>query len=277
MASKKVLQNRINKFIEKMALDPVIYPHLEIVDDNLDKEDDPSIWVRSDYQTIVVATLSDAGDVGIRTANMRKGAGSKKDFDKKIEALEILRKYVKKKYKGYDFVVKESLDNIKVTAIDKIFTLTVDSKSKEIIIKERARRGTKTKDAAAEPKPAGEPKAITKPAKDPQPKEPAGKEPVVEETIAETPKKTFELKSSKRVDPEDIVMAEDFNKPKEYPFLPEGTIIRNICNDKKYKVIHDSGNVIEVFDSQHGYLIMARADVKVVQKKEGNEHDQNDI
>ncbi len=186
MASKKVLQNRINKFIEKMALDPVIYPHLEIVDDNLDKEDDSNICVRSDYQVIVVAILSDAGDVGIRTANMRKGAGSKKDFDKKIEALEILRKYVKKKYKGADFVIKESLDNIKVTAIDKIFTLTVDPKSKEVITKERARRGAKTKDTAAERKPADEPKAITKPVKDPRPKESAGKEPAAEETVVKS-------------------------------------------------------------------------------------------
>ena len=52
---------------------------------------------------------------------------------------------------------------------------------------------------------------------------------------------------------------------KEYDMLHEGAVVRNIYNNKDYKVVKPSStNMVEVFDTEHGYLTMARADVKVM-------------
>jgi len=42
----------------------------------------------------------------------------------------------------------------------------------------------------------------------------------------------------------------------------DGTIVINICNNKEYTVKNDGGDLIEVFDKDRGYLIMARSDLK---------------
>ena len=42
----------------------------------------------------------------------------------------------------------------------------------------------------------------------------------------------------------------------------DGTIVINICNNKEYTVKNDGGDLIEVFDKERGYLIMARSDLK---------------
>ena len=44
----------------------------------------------------------------------------------------------------------------------------------------------------------------------------------------------------------------------------EGTVVKNKYNDKEYIVQAVDGNVVEVSDAAHGYLIMARSDLKVV-------------
>ena len=54
-------------------------------------------------------------------------------------------------------------------------------------------------------------------------------------------------------------------KKSGYEKWSDGIMVRNICNNKEYKVKHDDGNLIEVFDSDHGYLIMARSDLKKVE------------
>ena len=52
---------------------------------------------------------------------------------------------------------------------------------------------------------------------------------------------------------------------KTYDKIPEGTIVRNNYSGKDYKVVKVSnGNIVEVFDKEHGYLTMARADIKVM-------------
>lgn len=52
---------------------------------------------------------------------------------------------------------------------------------------------------------------------------------------------------------------------KTYDKIPEGTIVRNNYSGKDYKVVKVSnGNTVEVFDKEHGYLTMARADIKVM-------------
>ena len=50
-------------------------------------------------------------------------------------------------------------------------------------------------------------------------------------------------------------------KEKKYNRWSDGTIVKNICNNKEYSVKRDEGNIIEVFDKEHGYLIMARSDL----------------
>ena len=55
---------------------------------------------------------------------------------------------------------------------------------------------------------------------------------------------------------EEIVVAKDTSK------WADGTIVINICNNKEYTVKNDGGDLIEVFDKDRGYLIMARSDLK---------------
>ena len=50
---------------------------------------------------------------------------------------------------------------------------------------------------------------------------------------------------------------------KTYKKILEGTVVTNVCNNKQYKVKKDIGNIIEVFDKDYGYLMMARADLKI--------------
>ena len=55
---------------------------------------------------------------------------------------------------------------------------------------------------------------------------------------------------------EEAVVAKDTSK------WVDGTIVINICNNKEYTVKNDGGDLIEVFDKDRGYLIMARSDLK---------------
>ena len=142
MASKKVNQNRIKRYIERLKEDNIIYPNLIVTKDNLE-DNVPYMQVQTDYQNINVI-IND--DTVICTTRMRKGAGTEKEFTKKVEALNNVRKYVKRKFKGDEYQIKESLNNIKVTSIDTIYTLTYDFATNEIVTKTRARRGTKNND-----------------------------------------------------------------------------------------------------------------------------------
>ena len=47
----------------------------------------------------------------------------------------------------------------------------------------------------------------------------------------------------------------------------DGSVVRNICNNKEYTVKNDEGNIIEVFDKDRGYLIMARSDLEYLEEK----------
>ena len=49
----------------------------------------------------------------------------------------------------------------------------------------------------------------------------------------------------------------------------DGSIVKNICNNKEYTVKNDDGNIIEVFDKDRGYLIMARSDLEYLEEKNG--------
>ena len=136
MASKKILQNRINKLVDKLKADPVFYPNVKITDDQYWNEASPILTVSTDYQIIVFMIEDDFETVSTKV-RMRRGAGSEKDFAKKLECMEVLRKYTKKYYKDENLKIVESLDNVKITTDTEIHTLTCDPKSLEVSVKTR--------------------------------------------------------------------------------------------------------------------------------------------
>ena len=142
MASKKILQNRINKLVDKLKADPVFYPNVKITDDQYWDTTSPILAVSTDYQIIMFMIEDDLETVSTKV-RMRRGAGSEKDFAKKLECMEVLRKYTKKHYKDENLKIVESLDNIKITTDTEIHTLICDPKSLEVSVKTRLRRGAK--------------------------------------------------------------------------------------------------------------------------------------
>jgi hypothetical protein len=51
---------------------------------------------------------------------------------------------------------------------------------------------------------------------------------------------------------------------RDYEKIVEGTMVKNVCNNKVYKVVKPSlSNIVEVFDQQTGYHTLARADIVV--------------
>ena len=267
MASKKVLQNRINRFLDKLKEDNTIYPNLVVSKDGLEN-DVPYLQVQTDYQNINIR-IGDNGETVTCTTRMRKGAGTEKEFNKKIAALTIVRKYVKRKFKGEEFQVKETLDNIKVTSADTIYTLTFDYNTNEVETKTRARCGTKNVatdnanknneqvagklenvEKSMAPEPATPKKQVT------------GK---LEPTAATKP---FVLKKPKKLKDEpyicDGLTTADihFVEEREYEEWPQGTIVANIYSEKHYIVQQDMKNVIEVSSAEVGYQTMARADLR---------------
>ena len=73
----------------------------------------------------------------------------------------------------------------------------------------------------------------------------------------------FDMAPPKKEEKNTVLSADSKEETSTYRKLLEGTIVINICNNKKYKVKRDEGNVIEVFDKDYGYLMMARADLTV--------------
>ena len=51
--------------------------------------------------------------------------------------------------------------------------------------------------------------------------------------------------------------------------LIDATATKRVLNNKEYTVKNDDGNIIEVFDKDRGYLIMARSDLEYLEEKNG--------
>ncbi len=58
------------------------------------------------------------------------------------------------------------------------------------------------------------------------------------------------------------------SRKREYPKFAEGSFVKNIYNNKTYKVIKSIENIVYVFDKDTGYHTMARADVETVNIEE---------
>lgn len=300
MASKKILQNRINKLVDKLKADPVFYPNVKVTDDQYWDETSPILTVSTDYQIIMFMVDDDLETVSTKV-RMRRGAGSEKDFAKKLECMEVLRKYTKKHYKDENLKIVESLDNIKITMDSEIRTLTCDPKTLEVQVKTRMRRGMKAQTGSISSSDSQNPvyskigDAISISEPDPKFIESLSIPPTHHarvKSLEEKPKRHRRTKAEMQAareaakkqeeaeDPNQTTLDQFFDKeyigPKEddsnisfeireYDIIPEGSIVKNNYSNREYKVVKSSKTtVVEVFDKEHGYLTMARADLKVI-------------
>lgn len=224
----------------------------EVLEDNLGG-DEPSIKLQTKTREISL-WCDDKGKV-IEEFQMRQGAGSKEEFLIKQKAYNAINGYYNDYYTGAK-IVKNSFDEgeLKLELADRTVTLTYDASADSVEEKDRAKRKLKENIKATtneKPKKKGSRKV--------EEKEPEFKQlslfdlPEAEALSKPEPKQESVLKSEPAK-----------AKAKGYDKWADGITVKNVCNNKKYKVKHDNGNIIEVFDNDHGYLIMARADLKVV-------------
>lgn len=199
----------------------------EVLEDNLG-ESEPTIRLQTKTREIRLS-CDNKGKV-IEEFQMRQGAGSKEEFIIKQKIYNALNAYYNDYYTGAK-IIKNSFEQgeLKLELADRTVTLTYDNETDSIEERDRAKRSLKKSTASVDDKPKKE--VIT--------------------TIEEKKPELISKPSPVR------------EKTKSYDKWGDGVIVKNVCNNKKYKVKHDEGNIIEVFDSDHGYLIMARADLVI--------------
>lgn len=290
----KAKRNRIANYMDTIPED------FEVLEDNLDTEN-PEIKLQTQNRIIVLA-CTDLGKVE-ESFRMRRGAGSKEEFLAKQEAYNAVRSYYDDYYTGAK-IKQSSFDEgyIKLELETKIITLTYNSKDKVVEEKERARRGTKQNNAVTGKQGTGMASAHKETLNvDTNRLLEIQNELKLKETYPnrkidtiEKPKRHRRTKAemqaareteAKRKEEEDFdpnqttldqfyetefirgTHDEDFSgyPIKSYERISEGTIVRNIYSKKDFKVVKPSdNNIIEVFDKEHGYLTLARSDVKVM-------------
>ncbi|SHJ59594.1 hypothetical protein [Pseudobutyrivibrio xylanivorans] len=201
----------------------------EVLEDNLGASE-PSIRLQTKTREIILS-CDDKGKV-IEEFQLRQGAGSREEFIIKQKAYNAINGYYNDYYTGAK-IIKNSFDEgeLKLELADRTVTLTYDADTDSVEEKDRAKR------------------------KRMEEKEPEYKQ----LSLFDLPENT--ITPNKKTSQSQIPTQA---KAKDYDKWADGIIVKNVCNNKKYKVKHDNGNIIEVFDNEHGYLIMARADLKVV-------------
>jgi len=237
--SVTVQRKRIASFMASMP------EEFEVLEDMLG-EDSPSIQLQTKTR-ILTLSCDEHGKV-VEDFKMREGAGSKEDYLKKEEAYKAVSSYYNDYYTGAK-VSKNSFEEgiIKIELSDRVVTLSYDAKNKLVEEKDRARRTPKPRPSIEE-----ELASLTKEEKE-------FEQMSIFDIPAESPL------AEKKPEQKPTVNAEVDIYEKNYDRWVDGTIVKNICNNKKYKVRKDQGNIIEVYDPDHGYLIMARADLKVIE------------
>ena len=202
----------------------------EVLEDNLGG-DEPSIKLQTKTREISLS-CDDKGKV-IEEFQMRQGAGSKEEFLFKQKGYNAINGYYNDYYTGAK-IVKNSFDEgeLKLELADRTVTLTYDASTDSVEEKDSQKV---------------------------EEKEPEFKQ----LSLFDLPEATDLSKQEQNE--ESVLKSEPAKaKAKGYDKWADGITVKNVCNNKKYKVKHDNGNIIEVFDNDHGYLIMARADLKVV-------------
>ena len=224
-----------NRIADYMASLP---EEFEVIEDNL-IDSEPIIILRT--KSRVITLYCDEKGKVVEDFEMVDGAGSKEEFLLKQEAYNAIRAYYNDYYTGAK-IKKSSFEEgiIKFELVDRTVTLTYDSVNKTVEESDRAKRKPKEKSSA----------------KDVQAKDNSGQISLFD---LEPPAKKEQNKAAilTQLKPDSI------ESEKTYKKILEGTIVTNVCNNKQYKVKKDIGNIIEVFDKDYGYLMMARADLKI--------------
>lgn len=262
---KRAKQNRLNKYIETNFLND------EIIDNNLDN-DTPSVKIQT-KDRIITLTVTDDGKI-IEDFRMRKGAGSKSDYLKKKEAFSYITAYVEKYYKN-DLITKESFDDgfIKVQTIDKNLTITYDSKIKDIIVKERMRKGkgksnskesNKTNIANTSNKAIiKEPEVVNAKSLKKDTSALLTKESLLD---SKTSRSKYKTDNAQKIKDADLIIAAKQSKKKQKIIFKENDIVKNIYSNEQYAVIEDFGGMVEVLKDSVSYQ-MATADLLLVSKE----------
>ena len=210
----------------------------EVLDDNLGGSE-PSIKLQTKSREISLS-CDNKGKI-IEEFKMRQGAGSKEEFLIKQKAYNALNGYYNDYYTGAK-IVKNSFDEseLKLELADRTVTLTYDAETDSVEEKDRAKRKPK--------------KEISLKKEDEEPE-------YKQLSLFDLPETYVDSKTESN---QETALKPAVPKTKGYDKWADGIIVKNICNNKKYKVKHDNGNIIEVFDNDIGYLIMARADLRVI-------------
>ena len=219
-----------NRIADYMASLPEVF---EVVEDNL--IDSEPVIILQTKSRVITLYCDEKGNV-VEDFEMLDGAGSKEEFLLKQEAYNAIRAYYNDYYTGAR-IKKSSFEEgvIKIELADRSVTLTYDAKAKLVEETDRAKR---------KPKEDGPAKAK-------------------EENKDMQQLSLFDMAPPKKEEKTTVLSTDSKEETSTYRKLLEGTIVINTCNNKKYKVKRDEGNVIEVFDKDYGYLMMARADLTV--------------
>jgi hypothetical protein len=228
-------RNRIANYMDSFP------EEFEVVEDNLG-ESDPSIKLQT--KTRIISLSCDGKGKVNETFRMRQGAGSREVFLAKQEAYNAINAYYNDYYTGAK-VTKNSFEEgeLKIDLEGRTVTLTYDSKTKSVEEKDRAKRKPKAKPAAKNELEFQQMSLFD-----------------LTENLDKPKKTTKKVEKEEKSEPTVKIKKEE----NSYEKWSDGITVKNICNNKEYKVKHDLGNIIEVFDKDYGYLIMARADLKVV-------------
>ena len=228
MASPSVKRMKLANYMGAL---PEVY---EVIEDNLGDEN-PSILLQTKSR-IINLSCDDKGNV-IDDFKMREGAGSREEYLAKQEAYDAVRSYYEDYYTGAR-ITKNSFEEgvIKIQLDTKIVTLSYDAINKCVEEKDRLRKTNKDSESTN----GNKPKSVKK-----------------QKEVAEPVDKQEDYQQLSLFD---IPQA---SEEKEYKKWSDGTVVRNVCNNKKYIVKKDDGNIVEVFDKEYGYLSMARADLEI--------------
>ncbi len=228
MLSPSGKRNKIANYMDSLP------EEFEVVEDLLG-ESEPSIKLATKSR-IITLSCDEKGKV-IEEFTMKDDSGNKDEFLKKQEAYDAIIHYYNDYYTGAK-VTKSSFEEgtLTIELENRIVTLSYDAKTQSIEEKDKAKKSKKTK--------AFEQINIFDLPKDPVVPNKKNEPAITEEKTAKPAPKT--------------------NSKSNYNKWNEGLMVRNIFNNKEYKVKRDEGNIIEVFDNEHGYLIMARADLVIL-------------
>lgn len=232
MLSPSGKRNKIANYMDSLP------EEFDVVEDMMG-EKNPTIKLATKSR-IITLTCDDKGKV-IEEFTMKDSNGDKNEFLKKQKAYDAIIHYYNDYYTGAK-VTKSSFEEgtLTIELENRIVTLSYDESTNSIEEKDKAKKSRKQKPFEQMnifdlPK---EKKAPTKSSND-----------------------DIENKQQELIKSQSISVQTTKSK---YNKWNDGLKVRNIFNQKVYKVKRDDGNLIEVFDHEYGYLIMARADLEIV-------------